>query len=167
MSDSFIELLIKQQTNPLEKVFAIILLIAAGISLLSGIFVHPLFLIAVVACPLIAYFVYFRKMEVEYEYTYMSRELRIDRIYNQSKRKSVEVLNLDKMEILAIEGCDALKGFEHREVKAADYSTKMEATEELSTYEMYYDGKQKFIVSFNKSMVDAIKSLYPSKVKEQ
>lgn len=165
MSDAYKELLIKQQTNPLEKVFAIILLIAAGISLLSGIFVHPLFLIAVVACPIVAFFIYFRKMEVEYEYTYMSRELRIDRIFNQSKRKSVATLDLDKMEILAVSGSDALGSMINREVKTFDFSTKTEDADGLTTFEMYYNGKEKYIVSFNEDMVKAIQSLYMSKVK--
>lgn len=165
MSEAYKELLIKQKESGKDKFLGAVMVIAAVVSVASGLFVHPLFLLGAVAFGVLSYVVYFRKMKVEYEYTYMDRELRIDRIYNESKRKSVVVLDLNKMEILAKENSFHLDNFKNRTVKEWDFSTGMEDSEELTTYVMYYAGTDKYYLSLTEDFMKTIRQIMPHKVK--
>ncbi len=165
MSEAFKELLIKQQESGKDKFLGIIMIVAAVISVASGLLMHPLFLLGAVAFGILSYVVYFRKMKVEYEYTYMDRELRIDRIYNESKRKSIVVLDLNKMEILAKENSYHLDSYKNRTVKEWDFSTGMEDSEELATYVMYYAGTDKYYLSLTEDFMKTIRLVLPHKVK--
>ena len=165
MSEAFKELLIKQRESKKDKLLGIAMVVAAVVSLLSSLLIHFLFLFGAIAFGILSYVVYFRKMKVEYEYTYMDRELRIESIYNESKRKSVVVLDLNKMEILAKENSHHLDSYKNRQVKEMDFSTGEEDTEELSTYVMYYKGTDKYYLSLTDDFVKAIRQLMPHKVK--
>ena len=165
MSEAFKELLIKQRENKKDKLLGIAMVVAAVISLLSSLLIHFLFLFGAIAFGILSYVVYFRKMRVEYEYTYMDRELRIDSIYNESKRKSVVVLDLNKMEILAKENSHHLDSYKNRQVKEMDFSTGEEDTEELSTYVMYYKGTDKYYLSLSEDFMQTIRRTMPHKVK--
>ena len=165
MSVAFKELLIKQRENRKDKMLGTAMVVAAVLSLVSGLILHPLFLLGAVAFGILSYVVYFRKMKVEYEYTYMDKELRIDRIYNESKRKSVVVLDLNKMEILAKENSYHLDGYKNRTVKEWDFSTGLEDDNELATYIMYYAGSDKYYLSLNEDFMKTIRQTMPHKVK--
>jgi len=165
MSVAFKELLIKQRENRKDKMLGTAMVVAAVLSLVSGLILHPLFLLGAVAFGILSYVVYFRKMKVEYEYTYMDKELRIDRIYNESKRKSVVVLDLNKMEILAKENSYHLDGYKNRTVKEWDFSTGLEDDDELATYIMYYAGSDKYYLSLNEDFMKTIRQTMPHKVK--
>ena len=165
MSEAFKELLIKQRENGKDKLLGMIMVVAAVVSVFSGLLVNPLFLLGAVAFGVLSYVVYFRKMKVEYEYTYMDRELRIDRIYNESKRKSIAVLDLNKMEILAKENSHHLDSYRNRSVKAWNFSTCEEDTEELVTYVMYYAGTDKYYLSLSEEFLKAIRLFLSHKVK--
>ncbi len=165
MSVAFKELLIKQRENKKDKMLGTAMVVAAVLSLISGLILHPLFLLGAVVFGILSYVVYFRKMRVEYEYTYMDKELRIDRIYNESKRKSVVVLDLNKMEILAKENSYHLDSYKNRTVKEWDYSTGLEDNEELATYVLYYAGSDKYYLSLNDDFMKTIRQTMPHKVK--
>ena len=165
MSVAFKELLIKQRENRKDKMLGTAMVVAAVLSLVSGLILHPLFLLGAVAFGILSYVVYFRKMKVEYEYTYMDKELRIDRIYNESRRKSIVVLDLNKMEILAKENSYHLDGYRNRTVKVSDFSTGTEDDENLSTYVLYYAGTDMYELSLTAEFVKAIRFLFPNKVK--
>lgn len=165
MSEAFKELLIKQKENKKDKLLGTVMVVAAVISLVSALLLHPLFLLGAVAFGVLSYVVYFRKMRVEYEYTYMDRELRIDRIYNESKRKSIVVLDLNKMEILAKENSYHLDGYKNRTVKEWDFSNGLEDSEELATYILYYAGTDKYYLSLSEDFMKAIRQIMPHKVK--
>ena len=165
MSEAYKELLIKQADNKKDKLLGVLMVVAAVISLLSGVLLNFFFLFGAVAFGILSYVVYFRKMKVEYEYTYMDRELRIDRIYNESRRKSIVVLDLNKMEILAKENSYHLDGYRNRTVKVSDFSTGTEDDENLSTYVLYYAGTDMYELSLTAEFVKAIRFLFPNKVK--
>lgn len=165
MSEAYKELLIKQTENKKDKLMGIVMIVAAAISILSGLVLNLLFFLGAVAFGILSYVVYFRKMKVEYEYTYMDRELRIDRIYNESKRKSIVVLDLDKMEILAKENSYHLDGYKNRQVQETDFSTGEEDDGDLSTYVMFYAGTDKYYLSLTEDFMKAIRLKLPHKVK--
>ena len=165
MSESMKELLIKQHDNIMNKILGYALLVAAVLSLACAILLSPFFIIVVIAAGLGSFFVYFRRMSVEYEYTYLDKEIRVDRIYNLNSRKQVDTLDLNKMEILAVRNSDALRGFANRQAKLYDYSVGAD-DEETKVYELWYDGKRKILLSLNDDFIQPIVRFWPQKVKK-
>ena len=164
MAEAYRELLILRKENIRDKVLGITMVVLAAVSAI-GAFFNLFSLIGIPVFGILSYVLYFRKMTVEYEYVYMDKELRIDRIYNQSKRKRVDTLDLNKMEILAKADSNLLDSYSNRSVEVSDYSTNSEDTEELATYEMYYDGKRKLILSLDRQMIDMMKITLSYKMK--
>lgn len=164
MAEAYRELLILRKENIRDKVLGITMVVLAAVSAI-GAFFNLFSLIGIPVFGILSYVLYFRKMTVEYEYVYMDKELRIDRIYNQSKRKRVDTLDLNKMEILAKPDSNLLDSYSNRSVDVSDYSTNSEDTEELATYEMYYDGKRKLILSLDRQMIDMMKITLSYKMK--
>ena len=164
MAEAYRELLILRKENIRDKVLGITMVVLAAVSAI-GAFFNLFSLIGIPVFGILSYVLYFRKMTVEYEYVYMDKELRIDRIYNQSKRKRVDTLDLNKMEILAKADSNLLDSYSNRSVDVSDYSTNSEDTEELATYEMYYDGKRKLILSLDRQMIDMMKITLSYKMK--
>jgi len=165
MSEAFKELLIKQRENKKDKLLGTGMVVAAAVSLISTLIIHPLFLLGAVAFGILSYVVYFRKMKVEYEYTYMDRELRIDRIFNESKRKSIAILDLGKMDILAKESSYHLDSYKNRPMKEWDFSTGLEDDEDLATYVLCYAGTDKYYLSLSEDFMQTIRRTMPHKVK--
>ncbi len=163
MNEAYKELLI-QQTDKTPQVVAIILVTATFVQALCAVLVHPLFFVGVLVSGILAYVLGFRRITTEYEFTYMDKELRIDRIYNRSKRKHMEDLDLNKMEILAKNDSDKIKSYENRQCTNTNYSTNEDNTESLKNYTMYYDGKRRIMFSFDEEMIECIRRLAPMKV---
>lgn len=167
MSETMKELLIKQKENITNKVLGYALLAIALMCLGAVIFLqNPVFLIAVVLCPIISYFVYFKKMSVEYEYVYLDKELRVDRIYNMNKRKNVATLDILKIEIVAPAGSDALRGYANRKADFYDYSVGYN-DEDTKVYEVWYDGKRRILMSLNDDFLIPMNRIIPQKIKKQ
>jgi hypothetical protein len=165
MNNTYQELLIGQKPNIMNKILGFTMIGLAVLSVISALFVSPFFLAGVVVCGVLSYVIYFRRTVVEYEYTYMDKELRVDRIYNQAKRKQVDVFDLNKAEIVAISTSSALDNYKNRDAALSDYSTALPDTDELKGYVMFYEGKRKVLFSFNNDMIQAIRTGIPSKVK--
>ena len=165
MSETMKELLIKQRDNVVNKVLGYTFLVVAVLALPAAILVSPFFIIALVGGGVASFFVYFRRMSVEYEYTYLDKEIRIDRIYNTNSRKQVDTIDLNKMEILAVKGSDALRGYANRQAAVTDYSAG-EDTDDTKVYELWYNGTRKIYLSLNDDFLTPIVRFYPQKVKK-
>ncbi len=165
MSETMKELLVKQRENVTNKILGYAFLVVAVLGLPGAIIVSPFFIIVTVTAGILSFVIYFRRMSVEYEYTYIDKEIRIDRIYNLNSRKQVEVIDLGKMELLAVHDSDALRGFANREVKLFDYSAG-EDDEETKVYELWYEGKKRILLSLNDDFLSPIVRFYPQKVKK-
>lgn len=164
MAEAYRELLILRKESTRDKVIGISMIVLAVVSLV-GAFFNIFSLIGIPVFGVLSYVLYFRKMKVEFEYTYMDKELRIDRIYNQSKRKRVDTLDLNKMEILAKAESSHLDSYKNRSVEISDYSTQDEDTDILTTYEMYYDGKRKIILSLDMETIQMMRTTLAHKIK--
>lgn len=165
MNNTFQELLIGQKPNTMNKILGFTMIGLAVLSVISGLFVSPFFFLGVIVCGVLSYVIYFRRTVVEFEYTYMDKELRVDRIYNQSSRKQVAVFDLNKAEIVAISTSPALDNYKNRQADLSDYSTDLPDNDDLKQYVMFYEGKKKVLFSFNDAMISAIRTGIPSKVK--
>lgn len=166
MSETMKELLIQQKENMTNKVLGYAFLVLAFFCIAAGIFASPIFLLGVIIFPILSFVIYFRRMSVEYEYTYLDKEIRIDRIYNMNKRKNVATLDIGKIEILARKGSESLRGFEHRQVKVYNYAVG-EDTEFTEEYELWYDGQRRILVSLDEDFMKPLMRFIPQKIKKQ
>ncbi len=164
MSEAYKELLIKQKESGKDKLIGYAMVVLAALCIGAGLFISPLAFIGTVVFGILAYFLYFAKMQVEYEYTYMDRELRVDRIYNETKRKSMVTLDLSKMEIMAKLGSSHLESYMRSGGKVHDFSTGYPDTEELQTYVICFSG-EKYLVSITDEFLKAMRITLAHKIK--
>jgi hypothetical protein len=160
--DSYVECLVKAKPQTMWKFLKILLIMLTAVflflTLMTGLLMFILAIVSGVG-------VYFANMKanVEYEYLYLDRELTIDKIMAQTKRKRVAVYKVDRMEIFAPIKSYHLDNFKNRQVKEKDYSIGEELKPDRR-YVFYYEGGEKVIVSPSEEMVKAMKMVAPRKV---
>ena len=99
---------------------------------------------------------------VEYEYLYVDKELQIDRITNQSKRKKMETLDLNQLDILAPIRSHELDSYRKRTGATLDYSSGEEANDPQKY--MLVIGDKKVIFEPTPELVQTIRMFSPRKV---
>ncbi|MDR0964363.1 MAG: hypothetical protein LBM60_07085 [Clostridium sp.] len=130
--------------------------------LIMSLIVLSLLLVAAIACGIAAYLVSYYT-NLEYEYTYVDRELTIDRIASRAKRKRIAVYTLDRMEIFAPIKSYHLDGYKNRQVKTLDYSVGEQLQPDLR-YSLYYEGNVRLILSPSEDLIKVMKNAAPRKV---
>ena len=115
-----------------------------------------------IVCGVGAYFVS-QQADIEYEYLYIDKEISIDKIMGQSRRKRVATYEVDRMEILAPMNSYHLDEYRRREIKPKDYSSGV-AGEPDTRYAMYYEGNVMIIIEPSEDFVKAVYNVAPRKV---
>ncbi|MBO7357864.1 MAG: hypothetical protein J6U37_05075 [Lachnospiraceae bacterium] len=160
MSESYIEQLVaKKPSKPMQagKIAAYVVCVIAG--LIYFVSFNWIALIVAVLTGVLGYMAS-QRVNIEYEYLYIDKEISIDRIYNREKRKHVESYQVDKMEIIAPENSYHLDDYKRREVKVTDYSS---GEEHAKKFVFYYENNQKIIFEPNEEMMKLIKNVAPRK----
>lgn len=161
MNETYVEWLVKRKT-PVYLVFLKILFIMMTVCFfLAGLMFAPALLIALLI-GIAAYFITLNA-SLEYEYLYVDRELSVDKVMNQSRRKRIATFDIGKVEIMAPINSHQLDSYKNRNYKTVDYSSWEEKQPDLR-YVFYYDGQQKVIFEPNEEMIKAIMNVAPRKV---
>lgn len=161
MNETYVEILVKKKTPAYMKLLKILLIMLTVCFVLVGLMLWPALLIGVVL-GVASYFVYMNA-ELEYEYLYVDKEFTVDKIMAKSKRKRVEVFDLDKMEIVAPINSWHLDNYKNRSDKTFDYSSG-EHGQPDKRYVFFYDGQKKVIFEPNEEMIKAMQFAAPRKV---
>lgn len=162
MSDVYVECLVKTESSTLAKLLRILLImltVVFGVLALMGVIVA---LVVAVVAGIGAYFAHLNT-NIEYEYLYLDKELSVDKIMAQTKRKRVATYEVERMEIFAPIKSYHLDNYKNRTGKETDYSIRREEQPDRR-YLMYYDGSQKVIFSPNEDLVKALRNVAPRKV---
>lgn len=162
MSELYVECLVKSQTGivgRLGRILLVMLTVAFGLLTLLGYGIA--FIIALLA-GVGTYFVWLHT-DIEYDYLYLDKELSIDKVMAKTKRKKVATFELERVEILAPIKSYQLDSYKNRNIKASDYSTKIEEQPDLR-YVMYYEGNKKIILSPSPELIKAMKTVAPRKI---
>lgn len=162
MNETYVECLVKTETNTIEKLARLVLVmitVVFGILTLLG---YILAFFIALAAGFGAYFTYLRT-DLEYEYLYLDKELSIDKIMGKAKRKKVGSFDIERMEILAPIHSYHLDNYKNRTAKILDYSIGREEKPDRR-YVMFYDGSKKLILSPSEELVKAIRTVAPRKV---
>lgn len=163
MSEAYVECLVKARTSGLKtclKYFLLFATIAMGaLAILSG---YILLLFLAIGLGVLYYFMKLYS-DVEYEYLYLDKEITVDKVLAQTKRKRVAVYELSRMEIFAPMKSYHLDDFKNRDVKVRDFSVGYEEQPDLR-YVMYYEGGEKIILSPSPELIKMMKNVAPRKV---
>lgn len=101
--------------------------------------------------------------QVEYEYVYCDKNLDIDVIYSQSKRKSLMSLDIGKMEALVrVEG-SKMREFASRKCVVKDFSTGNKESKK-DVYALFYDGNLQVLLEPNERLLNALSYVAPRKI---
>ena len=124
MDTGCIEVVVGRRTSPFTRILRGLSIAGTALCILFAVRIS-LFLIlgAVIFGILIWYFT--QDINVDYEYVYVEKEIRIAKIINKEKRKELASYPLDDMEIIAPFASHRLDGYRER-VKMIDYTSGRE-----------------------------------------
>ena len=162
MSETYVECLVKKESSFLGRVAYIALIVLTVALVLVGLIGFWPALIGAIATGAGAYFAYLNA-SVEYEYMYLDKELSVDKILAQTKRKKVAAFEIERMEILAPIKSYHLDNYKNRTAKEVDFSIGKEEQPD-KRYVMFYDGNQKILLNPNEQLIKAIRNVAPRKV---
>lgn len=112
-----------------------------------------------------AYFLNIR-MNVEYEYVFVTNELSIDRIFAQKSRKRVQNLEMQKVEkVISTRSHEYDFAKNNPKLKIVDYSS---GKADADTYAIVYagnEGQAVYLIEPNEKILKCMKHAAPSKVK--
>lgn len=105
------------------------------------------------------------RIQIDYEYSLVDRELRIARIQNKERRKYLGALDLDKMEILAPAGSRYLDDWKSRKAeKLQDYT---DGTQN-GRYVLWMEGNAEYLLTLEgeeaQTLLSEVKRFAPRKV---
>ena len=158
--ESYVECMVAQKT-PGYKLFLKYLLIGLTIVAALAMFVIQYAFLVAIALGVGAYF-YSNRMDIEYEYLYIDKEIVVDRIYHKVKRKRFATYSVEKIEIMAPIKSYHLDDYKNRQVKVYDISSAVENQPDRR-YVFFYEGSQKIIFEPNEAFVKAVKNVAPRK----
>ena len=162
MSETYVECLVKAKSRKLFTVLFYLLVALAVVAFFSMLLFGLISMVLTGVFALLAYLVKLNA-EVEYEYLYLDKELIVDKVLAQTKRKRVATYTLSRMEIMAPIKSYHLDNYKNRQVTVKDYSIGEELKPDRR-YVFYYEGKEKVIVSPSEEMVKAMRMVAPRKI---
>ncbi len=161
MSDYMTEQLVKRETTIKDiaiKTMMIFFTVLAGMLMLITTFGTIILMVMI----FVDMFV-FKRLDLEYEYTYFDGNLDIAKIMSKQSRKELFTTDIkEKMEMLAPTGNQEVERY--RVEKVLDYSSR---NKERKTYTMvttHKEQKVKVIFEPNEKMLNSIRDVAPRKV---
>ena len=164
MSETYVECLVTKEPSLIGRLIKFVLIMLTAVFGLLGLvgFAYGIPLLIALLTGLGAYLAHLNAY-IEYEYLYLDKEISIDKIKAQTRRKKVASFEVERMEILAPIRSYHLDQYKNRTGKVTDYSIGREEQPD-KRYVMYYDGNQKIILSPSEELVKAVRSVSPRKV---
>ena len=161
MNEVYYEILVARKKDPKLQMGQIVTVLLAGVCAVAVLFG---FIYGILLAPIFGLMCYFLiiRNKVEYEYLYVDKELQIDRITNQSKRKKLETLDLNQLEILAPIRSHELDSYRKRAGALLDYSSGEEVNDPQKY--MLVIGDKKVVFEPTPELVQTIRMFAPRKV---
>ena len=165
MDEMYVEQIVEKKPTPLDGVLRVCGIAVPALIFLAGLFVFGITVICIGVILAFACYCVLPRLNVEYEYLYLSKEFSVDRIFNKEKRKKAGEFPLSQLEIMAPVSSHGLDSYTNRIDKTLDFSSK---DPEAKVYAMIFNnnGFTKVLVEPNEEMLKAIKREFPRKVME-
>jgi len=163
MNDTYVELLIRKKHSILPVLLRNLLIVAGVLALLAAFLLTGsivLFLAGAILLGL-AYLVNFNKI-IEYEYLFLDKHLTIDRIQNQSRRKTEAEYDLTTTELFAPASSGRMAAYQGRnDIKTADYSTGEKDSSPYALIIKVNNQLQRVLLEVNDELFEQIRKVAP------
>ena len=161
MRDFMTEQLVARKTTATDILIKAGLILATAISLLCF-FANTLFTVLFVVLVFVDMYV-FKRLDVEFEYTYFEGTLDIAKIMSKQSRKELFSTDIkEEMEIMAPTGTPEVERYEV--AKVLDYSTKNPENKTYTMITLHKGQKVKMIFEPNEKMLNSMRDTTPRKV---
>lgn len=163
MSESYVECLVKGRPNTKAKLLMILCIILAAAAFIAMFLLGGKWWLFIIVIGFVVG-IYFSSQytRVEYEYLYVDKELVIDKIYNESRRKRVATYSFDKIQVIAPVGSRHLDNFGKLSTNPKDFSAVDDS--QGGKYVMFFEGQEQVLISPNEALVKIMKNAAPRKV---
>ena len=164
MNESYVEYMVARKSSPLTKVLKPVVITLAVLFCAIGFMTMDfLYLIPAVALGICALFLVPR-LDLEFEYLYLDKEITIDKIFSKQTRKRAQVLDLNKMEFMAPITSHEFDSYKAKKIPQKDYSSRTEGSKPYGI--LYHDttGDTIVLIEPNEEMLKAIRTVFPRKV---
>ena len=163
--NSYVECLVSSKASPLMVVLKGITLALTIVFFISAFLLGfgLVGMILMIASGVAYYFVSLNA-SIEFEYQYCDREITVDKVLNNSRRKNIGKYDVGRIEAMAPSKSYHLDEYKNKTYKVLDFSAREKDPQPDPTYTIYYDGKEKIILEPTKEFVEAIKNVAPRKV---
>ena len=164
MSELYSEVLVKKNPSPADNLKKIGMIAGVVILAIGGLFVTPVLFIAAIALGVAAYFL-LPKLQVEYEYLILNKELDVDVIYSQKKRKSAGKFDLNSMDLMAPLNSVRMDYYNGDvRMKICDYTSGAPGIVPYAMIIKKDQANAKVLLELDKETVENIRKSYPNKV---
>ena len=164
MNEAYVEHMVAKKPNPLTKVLKVVVIALAVLLCAIGFMTLKFYyLIPAVVLGLVAYFL-LPRLDVEFEYLYLDKEITIDKIFSKQSRKRAMVVDLNKMEIMAPITSHEFDSYRNRKVPVKDFSSREPDTKPYGIACHGPQGDMLVIIEPNAEMLKAIKTAFPRKL---
>lgn len=164
MNQLYAEVGVKRQNTPKTIAFRCLLIFGILVGLILLV-IGGLFSALGVAIIVVMVFLY-PKLNIEYEYVYVDGQIDFDKITAKSRRKTMLRLDMEQVEIVAVEGSHALDNYTNIQLEKRDFTS---GKKENTRYIIIANMKEKKLrVAFEPSetMLSMIKQKSPRKVSQ-
>ena len=166
MDDLFTEVVVKKNRTMAESVLKTLPVYLTILILALGIFIQP-FLLVLLLIPLLMKVFLSPRLDVEYEYSYVSGELDIAKIFSRQSRKKIASYNMKEMELLAPLSSSHMDGFRgNPNIKKTDYSSgKPENSDKVYAFIISVNSqKQMVLFEPGEKILQDLRTRMPGKV---
>lgn len=123
------------------------------------------YMIIVVAILVVLIVYFYPKLSIEYEYVFCDGQLDFDKIMGNSKRKNVMRIDLDQVQIVAIEGSNALDAYKNRtNLKVKNFTSLKPDIKPYIIITQTNEDTVKIIFEPSEKMIECMKQKAPRKV---
>ncbi|MDD7403920.1 MAG: DUF6106 family protein [Butyribacter sp.] len=168
MEELYSETFLKAKPPVKWKVIRVLLIILAAFFVAIGLFFSLLmgtmlvFFVMVILAGIVFYFVPTNK--IAYEYIFVDGQIDFDRILNGSKRKTMQRIDMEKMEFCTPENSHRLEQYKQMPLK--DYSSGMSGDSHWIAVVLGEKGVERIKFTPDEKMLHMMKMKYPSKIVE-
>lgn len=163
MNDALYELLITRKPKATDLLIRIaVIAVIVGVAVFGMPFLGPMSLMAAIVLGILAWYLVFPMLSVEYEYVLLNHDLQIDAIYNQSKRKNKMSLDIQTAEIIAPNGSPRLHSF-HPD-KTYDFTSREENADVYAIIAPYEQATICLLIEPDQKMLDHMAQWMGSKM---
>ena len=163
MREEFVEVLVKCKKNIGLTILMILLYTICALVVLGGLLFGNFIMLLIGAVVGFCGYLAGSKSSIEYEYTFCNKEIDVDIIYSQQKRKPVTTLDLSKMEALVRVNGDKFAEYKNRQFASRDFSSKR-AENADEVYAMICEGNIMYLIEPGERLLNALSYVCPRKI---